>query len=190
MTEAPHSLFLATCSLLIGSAFAVQAEGTFLQLDLASNTSDAVVAATRDKLSFGANYSSYKGGWSAGTYLLRDFAVENIGTAKIGPSLGTSAARRGLSVGIKLVVERYQTTSYGFAFLSGQFNTIDSDWFALAQLGNGQGLSVDLTAGGSDFYSEHSFAVNYQLDDGPVSLRGGYRFKAEEVFLGLSVNTY
>lgn len=190
MTKLPCSLALMVCGLLTGAFTAVHAEGSFFQLDLAPNTSDVVAAATRGKLSFGANYSSYKDGWSLGGYLSRDFAIEHFGTVKIGPSIGTSDARDGLAAGVKLIIERYISTESGFIFLSGQYNTIDNDWFALAQVGNDRGLSVDLSAGGSDTYSERSFAVNYRLGDGPVSLRGGYRFLAEEVFLGLSVNTY
>jgi hypothetical protein len=190
MTKVSRSPIFATCGLLLGAASAVQADGSYFQTDLASDTSDVVAAATRGKLSFGANYSSYENGWSAGTYLSRDFAIEDFGTVKIGPSLGISDARDGLAAGAKLIVERYEPTSFGFVFLSAQYNTIDNDWFALAQIGNGQGQSVDLTAGGSDLYSERSLAVNYRIGDGPVSLRGGYRFEAEQFFIGLSVNTY
>ncbi|EIE48729.1 hypothetical protein AL036_20170 [Salipiger aestuarii] len=186
----PRFPILATCGLLFGTASAVQADGSYFQVDLAPDTSDVVAAATRGKLSFGANYSSYENGWSAGSYLARDFAIEDFGTVKIGPSLVISDARDGMGLGAKLIGERYEPTSFGFVFLSAQYNTIDNDWFALAQIGNGQGHSVDLTAGGSDLYSERSLAINYRLGDGPVSLRGGYRFEAEQVFMGLSVNTY
>ena len=175
------TLFLAT---------GARADGTFFQLDLAPNASDAVLGATRGKMSFGANYSTFEGGWSVGAYATRDFTIENLATLKIGPSIGNSDASNGLEFGAKLIVERYQPTDFGFVFMSGQFNTIENDWFALAQIGDGKGLSVDLTAGGSDTYSEQSIAVNYRLDDGPTSLRGGYRFDAREVFIGMSVNTY
>ncbi len=167
-----------------------EADGTFFQLDLTPQASDAVLSATRGKLSFGANYSAYETGWSAGVHVTRDVAVPNLGTVKIGPSLGHNDADSGVEPGVKIIAERYEPTGFGFVFLSGQYNTIQNDWFALVQVGNGRGLSVDLTAGGSDTYSEHSVAVNYRLGDGPAGLRAGYRFEADEVFFGLSVNTY
>lgn len=167
-----------------------RADGTFFQLDLAPHASDAVLGATRGKMSFGANFSTYEGGWSAGAHVTRDFVIGDIATLKVGPSIGSSDAMNGTKLGGKVIVERYQPTDFGFVFLSGQYNSIENDWFTLAQFGNGKGLSVDLTAGGSDTYSEQSVAVNYRFDDGPTSLRGGYRFDAQEFFVGLSVNTY
>ncbi|EDQ03258.1 hypothetical protein OIHEL45_19701, partial [Sulfitobacter indolifex HEL-45] len=181
---------LLITSTLFFFATSARADGTFFQLDLAPNASDAVLGATRGKMSFGANYSTFESGWSVGAYATRDFTIENVATIKIGPSIGNSDASNGLDFGAKLIVERYQPTDFGFVFMSGQFNTIENDWFALAQIGNGKSLSVDLAAGGSDTYSEQSIAVNYRLDDGPTSLRGGYRFDAQEVFIGMSVNTY
>ena len=181
---------LLCASALLCLATGARADGAFFQFDLAPDASDAVLGATRGNLSFGANYSTFEDGWSAGAHVTRDFAVEDVATFKIGPSIGNSAASNGLEFGAKLIVERYQPTDFGFVFMSGQFNTIENDWFALAQIGNGKGLSIDLTAGGSDTYSEQSIAVNYRLDDGPTSLRGGYRFDAQEVFVGMSVNTY
>lgn len=167
-----------------------QADGTFFQLDLAPNASDAVLGATRNKLSFGANYSRYEDGWSAGLHATRDFVIQDLATVKLGASLGSSEATNGFELGGKIIVERYQPTAFGFVFMSGQYNTIENDWFALAQIGDGEKLSVDFTAGGSDTYSEQSIAVNYRLRDGPARLRVGYRFDAQEVFLGFSVNTY
>ena len=181
---------LLITSTLFFLATGARADGTFFQLDLEPDAADAVLGATRGKMSFGANYSTFESGWSVGAYATRDFTIENVATIKIGPSIGNSDASNGLDFGAKLIVERYLPTDFGFVFMSGQFNTIENDWFALAQIGNGKGLSVDLTAGGSDTYSEQSIAVNYRLDDGPTSLRGGYRFDAQELFIGMSVNTY
>lgn len=177
--------------LLCLSSLEAGADGSFLQFDLGPETSDSVLATTRGKMSFGANYSTYDSGWSAGLHVTRDFVLESIATVKIGPSLGRSDDTDGWSLGGKVIVERYQPTDFGFMFLSAQYNTYQNDWFALAQFGNASGLSVDLTAGGSETYSEQAVAVNYRLDDeGPVRLRAGYRFDAQQVFVGLSVNTY
>ena len=195
MSETKNPTLPALKSLLLASTFlclatGARADGDFFQLDVAPNAIDAVLGATRGEISFGANYSFFRGGWSMGAYATRDFALGNVATVKVGPSIGSTSGANGLDFGAKIIVERYQPTDFGFVFLSGQFNTIDRDWFALAQIGNGKGLSMDLTAGGSKFYSEQSVAVNYRLDDGPASPRGGYRFTAREVFVGLSINTY
>ncbi|EPX76584.1 hypothetical protein [Salipiger mucosus] len=180
----------AILGLALGGATTAQADGTFLQFDLAPETQDAVFAGTRGKVSFGANYSGYDGGWSSGAFVARDVAFEGIGTLKLGPSLGTTDEADDWSLGAKVVAERYQPTSFGFMFLAAQFNTIDNDWFALVQVGDGKGLSVDFSAGGSDTYDERTIAVNSRIGDGPVSLRAGYRFLAETGFIGVSVNTY
>ncbi|MEQ6248113.1 hypothetical protein ABMC89_04400 [Sulfitobacter sp. HNIBRBA3233] len=190
MKKTTCSLICSVAGLWFATATDGQADGYFLQIDLASETSDVVVATTRGTFSYGANYSSYEGGWSLGASVTRDFAIENFGTVKIGPSIGTTDERDDFAVGAKLVLERYVPTNFGFVFLLGQYNTIDDDFFTLAQIGNGKGISVDLSAGKSDTYSEQSIAVNYLLGDSPVSLRGGYRFKAREIFLGVSLNTF
>lgn len=179
-------LAAALCLVASGAA----ADGNFLQMDLGPDTADTVVAATRGKVSFGGIYSTYEGGWSAGGNVTRDLQLGDVATLKIGPSFGIGDATEGVALGGKLIVESYRPTGFGFVFLSGQYNTIANDWFTLAQVGNGQGLSVDLTAGGSDTYSEQAAALNFRLNDGPVSLRAGYRFQAESIFFGLSVNTY
>lgn len=176
--------------LLCCAAGGASADGTFFQLDLAPETSDAVFGATRGKMSFGAGYSAYESGWSAGAHVTHDFVLKDIGTLKFGPSLGGNDTTDGVELGAKVILERYEGSEAGFVFLSGQYNTIANDWFALVQIGNGTGLSVDLSAGGSDTYSEQTIAVNYRLDDGPASLRGGYRFDAQEIFVGFSINTY
>lgn len=167
-----------------------EADGLYFQLDTAARASDAVFSATQNKIGFGANYSSFQSGWSAGLNVTRDFTIRNLATVKVGPSFGTNSASTGVEIGGKIVVERFEPTDFGFVFLSGQYNSIENDWFALAQFGNGRGFSIDLTAGGSDTYSEQSVALNYRLGTGPAGLRAGYRFGADEVFVGLSVNTY
>ena len=183
------ALALAFTGGLTAAATTAEADGTFFQLDLASETSDVVFAGTRGKFSYGANYSSYDSGWNAGLQVTRDFVFPDVATVKVGPSLGITDDDD-VDLGLKIIVERYAPTEFGFVFLSGQYNTIQNDWFALAQFGNGKGVSIDLTAGGSDTYSEQSAALNYRLGTGPTSLRAGYRFDAQEVFVGFSVNTY
>jgi hypothetical protein len=186
----PLAAILLSAGLLALAPAGAQADGTFFQLDLGRTTADAVLAATRGNLSFGANYSTYEGGWSAGVNATRNFAIPQVATLKLGPSLGTGEGEEGLELGAKIIVERYQPTGFGFAFLSGQYNTIANDWFALVQLGNAKGVSVDFTAGGSDSYSEQSIALNYRVDEGPLYLRASYRFEAQEAFVGLSINTF
>ena len=172
------------------AAGAASADGTFLQLDLADRTSDAVVAATRGDYSLSANRSSYRSGWSAGAAVTRDLSFDGIVTLKVGPSIGRSAADGEWTPGLRVVAERYLPTSFGFAFASGQYDTVDDAWFGLAQFGNRTGYGMELTAGGSDAYSGRSVALTRRLGEGPVALRAGYRLLADEAFVGLSINTY
>ncbi|MHA6344231.1 hypothetical protein [Roseivivax sp. CAU 1761] len=184
------SVLLLSGSLCALAPGAVWADGTFFQLDLSANASDAVLAATRGSMSFGANHSTYEGGWSAGFHATRDFVIDEVATVKLGPSLGIGEDMNPPEIGGKIIIERYQPMEFGFVFLSGQYNTIASDWFALVQVGDGKKLSVDFTAGGSDTYSEKSIAVNYRFREGPTRFRMGYRFEAQEIFAGISINTY
>ncbi|OWY05287.1 hypothetical protein B6V75_03965 [Thioclava sp. F1Mire-8] len=177
-------------TLSLGPVSPARADGTFLQADLGTNTSDAVFAISRGKVSFGANFSDYEGGWSTGAVVTRDFALGEIGTLKVGPSIGRTLSDDNWRLGVRAGLEHYSPTRFGHVFLLAQYNTIDQDWFALFQAGNRSGLGLELSAGGSDTYSERTIAVTQKIGDGPVSIRAGWRAFAKEAFVGLSINTY
>ncbi|OOY06038.1 hypothetical protein [Thioclava sp. F28-4] len=185
------SVAIATClALSLGAGSQARADGTFLQFDAAQNTSDTVFSMSRGKVSFSANFSDYDGGWSTGAAVTRDFALGGIGTLKVGPSIGRTLDDDNWRLGARVGLERYTPTSFGHVFMLAQYNTIDQDWFALFQAGNRSGLGLELSAGGSDTYSERTIAVTQKIDGGPVSIRAGWRALAKEAFVGLSINTY
>jgi hypothetical protein len=171
------------------------ADGEFLQLDLSAGTTVAVVSAQRGPLTFSLSYTEADGdrsGRIGATYELPLPTGEALPTARLGPALGLdgpdlSDAEPGLS----LVLDRYTATTWGSVYLLADLSTIDAAWFLLAQVGRPEaGLTAELSRGGSDDYTETTFALSRRLGDGPVSLRAGYRFEAEEVFVGLAVNTF
>lgn len=175
------------------------ADGEFLQFDLSEKTTVGVASIARDAFSFGGAYVDYDGGRSLVLHAL--YAVplgegSSPTTVRIGPSLGfidedVVSGGPDAELGLKLAVERYQPTAFGGLFLLADMNTIDSAWFALAQAQlSGPGISVELSAGGSDSYEETTLAVSRRFGTSPVSLRAGYRFDADELFLGLSYNTF
>ncbi|SLN60365.1 hypothetical protein ROJ8625_03062 [Roseivivax jejudonensis] len=171
------------------------ADGSFLQVDLSSSAADAVGTVTRGRLSFGANHNDYDGGAVTGLSLTHAFPLGDAATLKLGPALsvvrddddGFESPR----AGVKASLDRYTATAFGSLYLLGEVNTIDSGWFALVQTGLGSGgFSVELSRGGSDTYDEATLAVNQRLGAGPMNLRAGWRFIAEEAFVGVSVNTF
>ncbi|TNF16419.1 MAG: hypothetical protein EP320_02030 [Rhodobacteraceae bacterium] len=182
--------FATGVALSLGHAHEARADGVFFQVDAAQNTSDTVFSMTRGKVSFGANFSDYEGGWSTGASLSRDFVVDGIGTLKIGPSVGKTLSEGNWRLGAKVAVERYTPTAFGHVFVLAQYNTIGQDWFALFQAGNKSGFGLELSAGGSDTYSERTVAFSKKIGDGPVAIRAGYHVFAEEAFLGFTINTF
>ncbi|WP_188790666.1 hypothetical protein [Salipiger pallidus] len=190
MTKPSFLSASALCGILVLVAPDARADGFFFQLDRTTSTTDAVVAGTRGAFSFGLNRADYDGGWSAGAFVSRDFVLDGVGTLKVGPSIGTSDGDAGVDWGARVVAERYQPTDFGFVFVSAQYDTIDSSWFSVAEFGGTDGLSISVTAGGSDTYSDQTVSLNRKVGDGPFTVRTGYRFESEALFVGLSVNTY
>jgi len=179
--------------LITGFAAPAAADGEFFQFDLAPDASDAVAAITRGNLNATLGYSTYESGSAANAALTYSLHLGNVATMKLGPSIGMSFGESGdeeMRVGGKLGLESYIPTDFGHLFLLGEYNTIDSNWFVTAQTGFRSGFGVELSAGGSDKYDTQSLALTQKLGGGPVSLRAGYKFVAEEMFLGLSVNTF
>lgn len=183
---------LATVAALALLPFAspAAADGTFFQFDLSETASDAVISVARGRLTFSANWSRYEDGESAGASVTWSIPVESLGTFKLGPSLGANSEDDDLELGLKAGFERYQPTSFGHLFMLAEINSIDSGWFGTLQTGFNNGFGVELSAGGSDTYDATTLAVTHRLGAGPVSLRAGYKFVAQEVFVGLSVNTF
>lgn len=183
------------CSSAIWVGQTARADGAFLQLDLSQSTSNATMSIARGPLTFGAGAVDYDGGRAyrvSATYKL-PFG-QDVATVKVGPSVGlvvADDAEDTVDLGLNLVAERYIPTDFGSVFLLADFDTNESAWFVLAQGTNARfGLSVELSHGESDNYAETSIALAKRLSDSPVSLRLGYRLKANEIFAGVSINTF
>ena len=184
---------LALATAVLCFAAPVRADGTFAQFDLSEDTADAVVSVGRGRLGFGATYSRYEGGSSATAAITYAFPLGEIGTLKIGPSLGRAFGdtdNRDMRVGARVSLERYKSTGFGHVFLLGEYDTIDSNWFAIGQVGLSSGYGIELSAGGSDNYEAQTIALTKRLGAGPVSLRAGYKLVTGEIFAGLSINTF
>ncbi|WP_306133266.1 hypothetical protein [Roseivivax marinus] len=171
------------------------ADGSFLQVDLSPTAADAVGTVARGRLNYGLSFNDYDGGSQAGASLTYAFPLGDIATLKLGPALAVTRddddGYEGLRGGGKIILDRYTPTSFGAVYLLGEAGTIDNSWFALVQTSFGNsGVSAELSRGGSDTYDEATFAVNKRVGDGDVSLRAGWRFIAEEAFVGLSINTF
>lgn len=170
------------------------ADGFFLQADSGNATQGGVVSFQRGKLTYGANFTLYDGGkefFASVTYAAQ---LGNLALLKFGPAVGKEWSDDGsddVKVGARLSLERYQTTAFGSAYGLVDLGTVNSSWFILAQLNldavNG---GVEVSRGGSDNYRETTIALRKDLGDSPYSLRAGYKFDSEEVFVGFSVNTF
>lgn len=182
----------ATCALSLLAAAPARADGTFLQFDLAPEASDGVAAITRGRINYGLNYSKYEGGSSGGGSVTYSFPIEGAGTFKTGPSVTRSLGDgdETFRLGLKASYEQYVPTDSGFIYYLGEYNTIDHNWFAVIQFGMTPKLSMEFSAGGSDNYDAATFGISHKIGNSPYSFRAGYKFIAEEVYIGLSVNTF
>ncbi len=191
-------LGLSTAAFLVAmaSVSGARADGTFAQFDLSETTASGVFTKTVGSFSFGITAVDFSGGSRQGLNVLYKLPLSwGIATVKLGPSYGrvkldTDASAQ-TEFGAKVAVERYTAMSFGSVYLLAEMNSVDNAAFVLGQMGlSAPGMSLEISYGESDSYSETTFAVSKRISDGPVSLRGGYRFRAEEVFLGVSVNTF
>lgn len=181
-----------------GSVFCVepvQADGTFIQLDAGRNSLNGVLSVSQGPLTFGGLVADYDGGAVASLSVTYQVPGTGDVAVRVGPivSLVKDDDKSDESVkgGLKVSVDRYTATDFGFLYLLGEVNSIDRSWFVLSQFGLGQsGYAVEFSAGGSDAYDERSVGLSKKLGEGPISLRAGYRFVEEEIFVGASFNTF
>lgn len=181
--------------LLAVPAKTAQADGEFLQFDISETTASAVLSVDRGPFRFGANHVRYQGGQQSSLNLLYSFPMpETAPTVRLGPSLArveNDAERDETELGLKLTVDRWMPTEYGSLYLLAEANTVEDSAFALVQFGlSGPALVLEISHGRSDSYSETTFAVAKGVAGTPAALRAGYRFDAEELFLGVSINTF
>ena len=177
------------------TASGASADGEFFQLDGSVSTATATASVARGPFAFGASAVRFEGGHAYGLSAIWQLPLEtSFVTVKVGPSLGLvrdGDRDDGVELGLKIVAERYLPTDFGSVFLLADLNSIDSSWFVLAQFQlAGPNLSIELSHGESETYSETSVALSRRLNGGPVSLRVGYRLESREAFAGISINTF
>lgn len=181
---------LATATCLSSAA---NADGVFVQADIGAEDQTFVATTASGPLNFSLNMSAYEDGSLSVLGIGYAFDLGTLGTLKIGPTLGyqtEDGAADETELGVRLTLERFATTSFGSVFALADVGSIDRSWFLLGQVTLQQGLGFELSRGGSDTYTETTLAIQQQLNGGPVRLRLGYRFEDEEIFVGVSFNTF
>lgn len=189
---------LAAPVLLLASVLppaSAHADGEYWGIDVSESSRDGVLSATRGEFTFGANVTDYGDGVSAGLSLTRriplDFGIEGL-TLSAGPAVGFGGGDLSeVEFGVTASAQRFVPTDWGSYFLQASVGTIDRSYFFQAQTTfAGPDITMGLSQGGSTEYEETGLSISKRLGDGPVSLRAGYRFQAEELFVGFSVNTF
>ncbi|UWQ23162.1 hypothetical protein [Jannaschia sp. W003] len=183
------------CASILWVPGLVRADGVFFQVDAARSTLVGTASVGVGDLTFGAGVVDYEGGEAYRLSGTRRFDVlPTVATLKAGPSFGL-VAEDGTDVdaeiGLRLVAERYVPVPFGGVFLLGEYDTIESAWFSLAQVSfAGPGVALEVSYGESDSYAETSVALAKRMGGRPFSLRLGYKFDADEAFAGFSLNTF
>ena len=189
------SLHLATVLVVALRPATGLADGEFWAIDVSESTRGGVLSASRGEFNFGASVTDYGEGVSAGLSLTRriplSFGIDGL-TLSAGPALGFGGGDLSeVELGLTASLQRFVPTEWGSYFLQASVGTINRNFFLQAQATFAEpSLTVGLSRGGSTEYDETSLSISKQLGDGPVSLRAGYRFQAEEFFVGFSVNTF
>ena len=175
-------------------ASVVRADGYFAQADISVDTFTGVFSMQRGPLTFGTVYSDYEGGedlnvTAAYAFPLGDPAMPV--TLRVGPALQYEGLEE-LKVGLRVVAEHYRPTDFGSLFLLGEGSSSDKAYFGLVAFGlSGPDVVIELThQGDDDDYRETAVAVAKPVPGTDFSVRAGYKFRAEEVFLGISWNTF
>ena len=189
------STALLACLVATIAPVAARADGEFAQVDVSNSTIGATASIQRGTLTFGGVITLPDGDPSATLSLTQALplpAESGFPTLRVGPTLGlTGEDLSNFEVGVRLMGERYVGTDWGNVYGLVDLGSIDRSWFVLGQVGlRAPGLTLELSRGGSDEYSEATIAVSKRLPNSPVSLRTGYQFEAGEVFVGMSFNTF
>lgn len=171
------------------------ADGEYWSVDVSKTTNSGVLAAQRGLWNFGTDYTDYGEGVSAAVSLTRqlpfDLGVEGL-VLSAGPALGFGGGDLSrVEPGVNLGAIRYIPKDWGAVFLQVSGGTNRQNYFSQAQLTlSDPGVTFSIARGASLDYAETSLSVSKEIGDGPVSLRAGYRFVTDEVFVGFSVNTF
>ncbi len=172
---------------------AAVADGEYYSFEFSERASNAVVSATRGSLTLGADYTDFGDGRTAGASVTGrlpfDLGVPGL-ELSVGPSVRFDDGGD-TRFGVTFTAQRYVPTDFGNLFFQAGVNSIDQSYFTQAQVGLAElRLVLALARGASTEYAETTFSLSKRLGDSPFSLRAGYRFVEEELFVGFEVNTF
>ena len=170
------------------------ADGEFAQVDVSSETVGIVLSVGRGNWTTDLSYFEYNEGWAKALSLRHPLPIAGPLTLKLGPTVSVryenATGRISEDVGVRFSAERYQPTDFGSLYVLGELGSVDNASFALAQVGFKSGFAIEMSAGGSDSYSEKTIGFSQRINGGPYSVRAGYRFETKAAFLGFSFNTF
>lgn len=182
-------------SLAVGAAATpALADGEFLQLDGSDRSLSFVATAERGRFAYTLGRSDYAGGY--------DWNAAVTAKAEVPLGKGNLVLRLGPTVqydstdtwrfGAKVVAEHYADFGTGGVFLLGEYNTIKNAFFIMAQpQWYASGIGAEFSYQGNDTgFREETVVLSYRVKQSKVRLRLGYKFEAEEVFAGISWNTF
>lgn len=175
----------------LGHPTSATADGEFAQVDYAPNASSVTGTVRRDRVTATIGWSDFDGGHATTLWGNYGLPLGPGAWLRLGPSLRIDESED-VDLGAKIGVERFSMNEHATLFLLGEFNTTAREYLVLAQVGHrASGIAGEVSfQGNNDGFREESLALSYQLREIPVRLRLGYRFDAEEVFVGFSVNTF
>lgn len=175
----------------LGFPTSLAANGEFFQFDFTPHATSVSGTIRRDRLSFSAGWSEFETGHATSLWFSYGIPLPDGVALRLGPSyridnLGQS------DFGLRVGVERFSMNERMTLLLLGEFNTIQREYLALGQVGHlASGVAAELAFQGNNAgYREQSVAVSYRLGESPARLRLGYRFSAQRVFVGFSINTF
>lgn len=188
------TFFSLTALLSAGFSQAASADGYFLQTDIGGQTQSIVASASRGQFSFSANLTDYDGGRSGALSGAYAFSLPGSVTLRAGPTIGfidEEGEDRDTEAGARVAIDRWSATSFGATYFLAEASTPRHSWFLLSQVTFApMNVGIELSRGGSDDYYETTLAVQRRIGDGPVGLRLGYKLTSEELFAGISINTF
>lgn len=183
-----QAMFLASMITLPGIA---AANGEFFQIDRVPGATSATGTIRRDRLSFSLGWSEFETGHAASAWVSYGFPLVQGVTFRAGPALRVDNHGQ-RDIGLRAGIERFSMNERMTLLLLAEFNTIQSEYLAVGQVGHrATGISAELALQGNDAgFRERSVALSYRLAESPVRLRLGYRYTSRRVFVGLSINTF
>ncbi len=183
-------------ALLMGLPLALpaMADGEFLQLDYAPGASSVSASVVRGPFGLAFGWSDFESGSAVSANATYGVHVPMLGDGaliRFGPSLRLDEEDQ-FDLGVKAVFESYSPTSWGSVFVLTDFNTIQNEYLLLGEVSHAaSGLNASLAIQGSDEdFQENTLVVGYDIPQSRGRLRLGYRFEAQQVLLGFSVNTF